>query len=315
MATNPEFPPIAWAGPASSGRSRAGLGPMRYITWHCTGNPNSDAYGEAAFARNRTDGVGTHVAADATVCLQTQVTTLTVGHVGSGTGNRYGIAIECCGVNDNGAAHWRPIIDRCVPFVRLAMAKHGIANRWLTIAEMRDGHSTGHITHDMARIAWGGTDHTDPGPNFPKDYVLAAVNAASNPGGDMELSDQIPDLGGLTVGVFMRDLWTHTVVERGLTLDANGIPQRHSADRWTGPHLLTSQTVNARALAAKVDLLTTVVQALAEAVNEADGNIDTAAIFTKIDAAVADLKAEVRDTAGDLGEGGAEKVRADEDNN
>lgn len=27
----------------------------------------------------------------------------------------------------------------------------------------------------MARIAWGSTDHTDPGPNFDKNYVTAAV--------------------------------------------------------------------------------------------------------------------------------------------
>lgn len=175
MAPNPEFPSIAWAGPASSGRSRSGLGPYRYITWHCTSNPSSDAAGEAAFARNRTDGVGTHAAADASAFLQTQVTSLSVGHVGSGTGNRYGVAIEMCGVESDSAAHWRPIVDQCVPWVRLVMAKYGIANRWLSIDQMRDGRSTGHITHDMARIAWGSTDHTDPGPNFDKNYVTAAV--------------------------------------------------------------------------------------------------------------------------------------------
>lgn len=175
MAPNPEFPSIAWAGPASSGRSRAGLGPYRYITWHATANPTASPYGEATFARNRTDGVGMHAVADASVCLQTQVTSLSVGHVGSGTGNRYGISIELCGVNADSAEHWRPIINQAAPFARLVMAKYGIANRWLTIEQMRDGRSTGHITHDMARLAWGSTDHTDPGPNFPKDHVLAAI--------------------------------------------------------------------------------------------------------------------------------------------
>jgi hypothetical protein len=145
------------------------------MVWHCTSNPTSTAYGEATFARNRSDGVGTHATADANVCLQTQVTSLSVGHVGSSTGNRYGIAIECCGVESDSAEHWRPIIDKAAPFARQAMAKYGIANRWLTIDQMRDGRSTGHVTHDMARIAWGYTDHTDPGPNFPKQYVIDAI--------------------------------------------------------------------------------------------------------------------------------------------
>lgn len=36
-------------------------------------------------------------------------------------------------------------------------------------------------THDGARIAWGVTDHTDPGPNFPMDVFLTLVNGHINP--------------------------------------------------------------------------------------------------------------------------------------
>jgi hypothetical protein len=310
---NPEFPAVAWAGPASSGRSRAGLGPMRYITWHCTGNATSDAWDEAAFARRRTDGIGTHVAADANVCLQTQVTTLSVGHVGSGIGNRYGIAIECCGVNANGAAHWRPIIDECVPFVRAAMAKHGIANRWLTIEQMRDGKSTGHITHDMARIAWGGTDHTDPGPNFPREYVTAAVAgvALSPPGGFlMALTD-----------AQQQDLWEWIA----LLVDPGVPPTGRPGDRFHFPPLVMQAAKIIPALQTQVTALTATVEALAAAINAAGGDVDTAAIFAKIDAAVAQVNAEVdeataaavaagqeaRDAVADLGEGGTAQVRED----
>jgi len=239
MATNPEFPTIAWAGPASSGRSRAGLGPHRYIVWHCTSNATSDAWGEAAFARNRTDGVGTHAVADANVCLQTQVTSLYVGHVGSSTGNRYVIAIEQCGVESDSAAHWRPIIDRVVPFARLCMAKYGIANRWLTIDQMRDGRSTGHVTHDMARIAWGSTDHTDPGPNFPKDYVTAAVaglaGASAAEGALMALSDQQ-----------QQDLWEWLA----LLVDPGTPPAGRPGDRFHFPPTLFQLKTKVDALAA-----------------------------------------------------------------
>jgi hypothetical protein len=312
--TNPEFPAIPWAGPASSGRSRAGLGPMRYVVWHATANPTSNAWGEAAFARNRTDGVGTHAAADATVCLQTQVTTLSVGHVGSGTGNRYGVAIECCGVNADSAAHWRPIIDQCVPFVRAVMAKHGIANRWLTIEQMRDGHSTGHVTHDMARLAWGGTDHTDPGPNFPKSYVTAAVAggvALSPPGGFLMAltEDQQQDLWE----------WMALLVDPGTP--AGG----RATDRFHFPPLVMQAAKLVPVLQTQVTALTATVQALADAVNSAGGDVNTAAIFAKIDEATAQVNAEVdeataaavaagqeaRDAVGDLGEGGTAQVRED----
>lgn len=36
-------------------------------------------------------------------------------------------------------------------------------------------------THDAARIAWGVTDHTDPGPGFPMDVMLTLVEDHINP--------------------------------------------------------------------------------------------------------------------------------------
>lgn len=276
MAPNPEFPGIAWAGPASSGRSRAGLGPMRYITWHCTSNPTSNASGEAAFARNRTDGVGTHAVADATQCLQTQVTSLYLGHVGSSTGNRYGIAIECCGVNADSAAHWRPIIDQVAPFARAAMAKHGIANRWLTIAEMRDGRSTGHITHDMARLAWGATDHDDPGPNFPKDYVTSAI-AGATAEAFMALSDQQ-----------QKDLWEWLALLVDPAAPATGRP----GDRFRFPppfkalidRLGAVEGTLAASAQREQDMLTALT-----ALAAGGGSIDTAAVLARIDQRSADV--------------------------
>jgi hypothetical protein len=239
--TNPEFPSVMWAGPASAGRSRAGLGPYRYLTWHCTSNPTSNAWGEAAFARNRDDGVGTHVVADVNVCLQTQVTSLSVGHVGSGIGNRFGLAIEQCGVDSDPAEHWMPIIDNVVPWARLVMAKYGIANRWLTIAEMNDGHSTGHITHDMARIAWGHTDHDDPGPWFPKSYVVSAIAGHQPPPqtGDEDMSTLIRFSGHAAVfrsnGVHAKWVKTEAELNDQITLQRDGTygtDPVHSGPGW-----------------------------------------------------------------------------------
>src|SRR5690606_20584217 len=55
------------------------------------------------------------------------------------------------------------------------MAAHGITPRRLTIAEMKAGRLSGVITHNDMRLAWGGTDHTDPGPNFPMNHLLALL--------------------------------------------------------------------------------------------------------------------------------------------
>jgi hypothetical protein len=184
MAANPEFPTIEWYGPA---RSRTGPYPnKRYMVWHCTANATSNALGEAKFAASRTDGVGMHAAADAAGrCVQALETKYGTGHVASTTGNRYGIAVELCATMGSSAEHYRRTIDAAVPFVRLAAAKHGIPARWLTVAQMRDGVSKGHVTHNDARLAWGGTDHTDPGAGFSRQYVIDRLTAGvPTPTGD-----------------------------------------------------------------------------------------------------------------------------------
>jgi hypothetical protein len=124
--------------------------------------------------------------------------------------------------------------------------------------------------------------------------VMAGIPAKG--GSDMDVNEQIPGLGGLTFGVFLRDMWTDMVVRRGLTLDANGIPQRHSADRWTGPHLLTSQVLALNALTAAgassaqreqqiIDTLTDLAQS--------GTSVDTAALSTQI-AELGDLLQQLR---------------------
>jgi hypothetical protein len=48
--------------------------------------------------------------------------------------------------------------------------------RWLTVRQLRAG-ERGLCTHADVSAAWHQTDHTDPGPGFPKDYYLAQVLA------------------------------------------------------------------------------------------------------------------------------------------
>lgn len=69
------------------------------------------------------------------------------------------------------------------------LKKYGWPNKRATVAQL-----PGVTTHDDTRV-WGGTDHTDPGPNFPWDVFLRYVDEAMLPTStdlkneELELSD------------------------------------------------------------------------------------------------------------------------------
>lgn len=170
-----EFPTIPYAGPA---RSRYGNYPKRYMVVHCTAN-NAPPANECAYARTRTDGVGLHFASDPSTVLQALESWYGTGHVGSNVGNQYGISWEFVGFLTSSRDYYRHCIDRAAPAMRLVMAKWAIPHRWLTAAQMRDGRSKGLVTHKMCSDVFGGSDHTDPGPNFDGQYLIDALNGVT----------------------------------------------------------------------------------------------------------------------------------------
>jgi hypothetical protein len=151
----------------------------RYIILHNTAN-DASAVGEANYAKTRTDGTSSHYYVDDIDLIQSLDTRYGANHVGSTTGNRYGISYEFTGTNGKSESWWSSNIawDKAISNMALDCKDYGIQPRLLTIAQMKDGVSTGFATHDMARQAWGGTTHTDPGDNFPVDFVIAYVGAA-----------------------------------------------------------------------------------------------------------------------------------------
>ncbi|WP_027503253.1 N-acetylmuramoyl-L-alanine amidase [Rhodococcus sp. UNC363MFTsu5.1] len=92
---------------------------------------------------------------------------------------------------------------------------HNWPIRWVGVNSL-----PGVTTHDATR-AWGGTDHTDPGPNFPHDVFLNMVRAAMNPtppaGGGMNHEQNINEqlTGSKNVGEFpgWKQLGNRTVVD------------------------------------------------------------------------------------------------------
>ncbi|MEU4214048.1 peptidoglycan-binding domain-containing protein [Actinoplanes sp. NPDC026623] len=152
------------------------------ICIHNTSNNASDT-AEANYARRRTDGVSSHLYADADSVTQSLELTDKAGHVGSRQGNENAYAVEIVGANGKPRSWW---------LANVAWDRLGLALAWIirndpdlagfqvrraSVAEMRRNPKVkAFYAHDDARRAWGHTTHTDPGPHFPWDRLFKAVN-------------------------------------------------------------------------------------------------------------------------------------------
>lgn len=142
-------------------------------------------------------------------------------------------------------------------------------------------HFSGNPLYDNDNAPWSVLDFLE------EDVELNDRNPQSNYAGDPTIS---PPVLNVSVGESMGYGYQHAYYSR----------------------MIAAQNRTALiALTGKVDALTGVIQALADAVNEGGGNVDTAAILAGVDERLAALAAEQRDAVADLGEGGAAQVRAD----
>jgi hypothetical protein len=166
----PLYSQLTYIGPA---KVRAGTNEKRGITFHNTSNPrNASAKDEATYAKRRTDA-SAHFYVDGTEVIQALNTDLGAGHAGSGWPNEHCIAYEITGQNSWTRDRWLKDVAWEAMAAQVARdCKHwGIPARWLTVAQLKAG-ERGFSTHDDCRKAFGGTDHTDPGPQFPKQHLI-----------------------------------------------------------------------------------------------------------------------------------------------
>lgn len=149
----------------------------RYIAIHNTAN-DASAENEASYAKRRTDSVSSHYYVDSNSIIQSLDTKHKAWHAGSGTGNTYAISYEITGTNAKSRDWWLNNVawDLLAKQIATDMKLWGISNKRLSISQMNDGYSSGIVTHNDMRLAWGGTTHTDPGSNFPMDHLIAKVN-------------------------------------------------------------------------------------------------------------------------------------------
>lgn len=195
---------------------------MKYaIAIHNTSNNASDT-NEASYATRRTDGVSSHFYCDKDSVTQSLDTNARAGHAGSSNGNENAISVEITGANGWSRETWLNNVawgelGRVLAYVCRA---YGIAVRRASVSEMQSNPRVkAFYSHDDMRRAWGGTDHTDPGPNFPWDRLFRAVNEAmgitpvtSQGDEDMAVIAQGPD-GQLylCIGGFSHEIEQHNI--------------------------------------------------------------------------------------------------------
>lgn len=147
------------------------------IAIHNTSN-DASARNEAAYAQNRTDGVSAHLYVDKIEVIQSIDLLARTGHAGSSTGNENAISVEITGVNGWSRQTWIANVNWLLLGGALAWCctQFGITVRRASVGEMQSNPKVkAFYSHDDMRRAWGGTDHTDPGGNFPWDILFDSV--------------------------------------------------------------------------------------------------------------------------------------------
>jgi len=129
--------------------------------------------------------VSSHYTADDTSIVQCVLLKDSAWTVGNRPGNRRGINWELCGFAAQTRAQWldafgRAMFGRMVPIIQSDAAKYGIPLVRRTVAELR-AWVPGVTSHNDLGLAFGGTDHTDPGVNFPWDVFMATLTGAAPP--------------------------------------------------------------------------------------------------------------------------------------
>lgn len=148
----------------------------------------------AAYFANPGDGrvVSSHYCVDDDSVVQCVALADVAWTVGNRPGNNLGINWELAGFARQTRDEWldpfgRAMFARMAPYVRADAARYGIPLRQCSIADLK-AYRPGITSHNDLRLAFAGTDHTDPGPAFPWDYfltVMAGGSPASTQRGDV----------------------------------------------------------------------------------------------------------------------------------
>ena len=136
----------------------------------------------AAYFANPGDGrnVSSHYCVDSNSVVQCVDLDDSAWTVGNRPGNNRGINWELSGFASQSKGQWLDdfgwaMFAQMAPLVRSDGKRFGIPLERRTVAELQ-AFRPGITSHNDLRLAFGGTTHTDPGPNFPWAEFLAVMN-------------------------------------------------------------------------------------------------------------------------------------------
>lgn len=120
--------------------------------------------------------VSSHYTADDNSVVQCVLLGDVACTVGNRPGNYRGINWELAGFAAQTRQQWLDpfgidMFDQIVPIMQKDMIKYGIPIRRCSVDDLK-AFRKGVTSHNDLRLAFGGTTHTDPGPNFPWDYLF-----------------------------------------------------------------------------------------------------------------------------------------------
>lgn len=131
------------------------------------------------------EGVSPHTMSDPGETVGVCDTDIIGFHIGNG--NPFGTGGEVTGRATWGPDGWaQDLANKALERQAIALAQQCAARgfgpadiRWLSLVEVADGHTRGCCTHnDISTAPWGfniGTDHWDPGPNYPYEQQMIRI--------------------------------------------------------------------------------------------------------------------------------------------
>lgn len=144
--------------------------------------------------------VSSHYTADSGSIYQCVPLSASAWTVGNRPGNDEGINWELAGFGSQTREQWLDAFGKAMfalitPIIQRDAARYNIPLRQLSDDEIRAG-AAGVTSHWQLGRIYGGTDHTDPGPNFPWDYFMSLLTGTTTAVGDeMALLARNGDVG------------------------------------------------------------------------------------------------------------------------
>lgn len=171
-------------------------GPPLWIVIHDQEAPETGSTAEnaAAYFARGADGrsVSAHYVADNNSVIQCVKLGDSAWTVGNREGNNRGINWELAGYARQTRSEWLDAFGKAMfaliaPIIREDAAAFEIPLRLLTDEQVR-AFEPGVTSHVQLGRVFGGSDHTDPGPNFPWDYFMNLLTGGND---GMAINDRV----------------------------------------------------------------------------------------------------------------------------